>query len=113
MRANIPTDNDFAATQPVTDDTPAQDKITKEQKDLAKIGNSPQWKLISKYIDARIDVYKNGLFGENLSGVDTTVIGQRFLAARSVIEEFESLKQQIDKNTEVVNEVFKEEKNVE
>lgn len=110
MRANIPTDNDFSATQPVTDDQAPQDKITKEQKDLAKIGNSPNWKIITEYLNGRIDIYKNGLFGENLSGQDTTIIGQRFLAAQSVIQEFESLKSEVENTTAAVNEALKDEK---
>lgn len=109
MRANIPTDNDFEVTQPVQDDKPAEEKITKEQRDLAKIGNSPDWKIILKYLDGRIEVYKNGLFGENMAGADTAIIGQRFLAAQSVIQEFESLKTEVEQTTKAVNEVAKEE----
>lgn len=110
MRANIPTDNDFSAAQPPTEETAPQDKVTQEQKNLAKIGNSPDWKILTKYLDARIDVYKNGLFGENLAGQDTAIIGQRFLAAQSVIQEFESLKSEVEQTTSAVNEALKGDK---
>lgn len=104
MSENAITDTgDMSAALPPQDNTPPQDKISKEQKDLAKIGNSPDWSIITKYLDARIEVYKNGLFGENLAGQDAAIIGQRFLAAQSVIQEFESLKLEIDTNTKAVN----------
>lgn len=108
MPGNLPGDDDFKVATPPTETNP-QDKITKEQKELAKIGNSPDWDIIQKYLDARIEVYKNGLFGEDLTAQPTEVIGQRFLAAQSVIQEFQSLKSEIDRNTEAVNETFKKE----
>lgn len=108
MRANIPTDNDFENTQVPVDDTAPEQKITPEQRELAKIGNSADWQIILKYLDARIDVYKNGLFGENLAAQPTEVIGQRFLAAQSVIQEFESLKSEVESTTKAVNEVAKD-----
>lgn len=103
MRANAPVDDDFNVIQPPEEGTPVE-KVTQEQKDLAKIGNSPQWKIISEYLDARIEVYKNGLFGEELGGADAATIGNRFLAARSVVSEFESLKYQVETTTQSVNE---------
>lgn len=107
MRANVPTDNDFATTLPPQDNSSPQDKVTQEQKELAKIGSSPDWKIITKYLDQRIDVYKNGLFGENLAGQDTAIIGQRFLAAQSVIQEFESLKNEVEQTTKAVHDALK------
>lgn len=104
MSENAITDSgDMSAALPPQDNTPTQDKVSQDQKNLAKIGNSPDWTIISKYLDARIEVYKNGLFGENLAGQDTTIIGQRFLAAQSVIQEFEALKTEIEVNTKAVN----------
>ena len=108
MRANVPTDNDENVIRPVVDDTPAIEKITREQLELASLGNSPDWAIIVKYMEARIDIYKNGLFGEDLTAQDTSVIGQRFLAAQSVVAEFQSLIDQVNQNTEVVNEAAKE-----
>lgn len=104
MRANIPTDNDYSAALPVVDEQPVADKVSQEQKELAKIGNSPDWSIIQKYLDTRIEVYKNGLFGEDLTAQPTEVIGQRFLAAQSVIQEFQSLKDAVAQSTEVVEE---------
>lgn len=104
MRNNTPTDTgDFGVALPPTDDTPATQKITKEQRELSKIGNSADWKIITSYLNARIEVYKNGLFGEDLRKQSTEIIGQRFLAAQSVIQEFEALKTEVDQVTEIVN----------
>jgi hypothetical protein len=111
MRANIPTDNDFSPTLPPEDDS-AKQSVSKEQLELAKIGNSPDWQIIKKYIQARVDVYKNGLFGEDLTGKSTDVIGQRFLAAQSVIQEFESLENEIETTTQIVKDVLKNEPTV-
>jgi len=108
MRANIPTDNDETVLRPVVDDVPAIEKITKEMLELARLGNSPDWQIIVKYINARIEIYKSGLFGEDLTGQPTSVIGERFLAAQSVVAEFQSLIDQVNQNTEAVNEVAKE-----
>lgn len=108
MRANIPTDNDENVIRPVTEDVPAIEKVTKEQLELAKIGNNPDWGIIVKYLEARIDIYKNGLFGEDLTAQPTEVIGQRFLAAQSVVAEFQSLIDQVTQNTEAVNEAAKQ-----
>jgi hypothetical protein len=107
MRANVPVD-DETVIRPVVDDTEPIHKVNKEQLELAKLGNNPDWKILEKYILARIDIYKNGLFGENLSAQSTDIIGQRFLAAQSVVAEFQSLIDQIQQTTEIVNEAAKE-----
>lgn len=107
MSQNVPTDNNFSETQPPTDDTPPEQKITQDQRNLAKIGNDPNWGIIMGYLDARIEIYKNGLFGEDLTAQPTEIIGQRFLAAQSVIQEFQSLKNQVAQTTEAVNEALK------
>ena len=104
MRANIPTDNYFDSIQPVEDQKPT---LSKEQIELAKIGTSPDWSLIKDYINQRCDIYRIGLFGEDLSGKDTSVIGQRFLAAQSVVREFTELVEEIERVTETVKEVSK------
>lgn len=106
MRNNIPTD-DFSVTQPVTDDPP-ESKLTKEQKELAKVGNSANWKIITDYLDSRIEAYKKGLFGEDLSGKPAEVIGNRFLAAQSVIQEFEALKAEVETTTKAVKDATSE-----
>jgi hypothetical protein len=103
MRANIPTDD--SALLPVEDAQTAAEKVTKEMRDLANIGSSPSWKIIETYLDQRIDTYKKGLFGEDLSGQDAAVIGQRFLAAQSVIQEFETLKNEVNTVTKAVQDV--------
>lgn len=110
MRANVPTDSDENVTRPVVDDALPIEKITQEQLELAKLGNGGDWQIIVKYLDARIEIYKNGLFGEDLTGKDTSVIGQRFLAAQSVVAEFESLIVQIEQNTTAVNEALEDSK---
>lgn len=107
MRANVPT-NDETVMRPVVDDVPAAEKITKEQIELAKIGSNPDWEIIVKYLRARIEVYKNGLFGEDLTNQDTTIIGQRFLAAQSVVAEFSTLIEQVERVTGIVKEALSE-----
>ena len=106
MPGNLPGDDNFSETITPEEVAPEQ-TISKDQIELAKIGNSPDWSIITKYIEARIDIYKNGLFGEDLTAQPTEVIGQRFLAAQSVIQEFRSLIDEVDRNTEAVNEVAK------
>lgn len=108
MRANVPTD-DFSVAQPVVDE-PAAAKITQEQRDLAKVGQSADWKIITKYLDSRIEAYKKGLFGEDLSGKPADVIGNRFLAAQSVIQEFEALKSEVETTTKAVKDATTEER---
>ncbi len=103
MRANVPTD-DFVTRLP--EESNPSDAITKEQKQLAAIGNDPKWAILTDYMSKRIEVYQSGLFGEDLSGQDTALIGQRFLAAQSVIREFESLIDEINTTTKAVNEVI-------
>lgn len=100
--SNVPTDTGMEPLQPVTDPDPSE-SVTKEQKDLAKVGNSPEWGIIKEYLEARIDMYKNGLFGENLAGADASIIGQRFLAAQAVIGEFQRLQDEIEQTTKNVN----------
>lgn len=112
MRANVPTDNDESVMRPVVDEQAPIDKIPKEQKELAKIGNSPDWKILVKYMEKRIEVFQKGLFGEDLQGQDTAIIGQRFLAAQSVVGEFQSLIDQIETHTKAVNEAAKDEPRV-
>jgi hypothetical protein len=107
MRANVPTDNDENVLRPVVDDEAPIDKVTEEQKELAKIGNSPNLKILTDYLEKRIEIYKNGLFGEDLTGKSTAIVGQRFLAAQSVVAEFQSLIKQVEDNTHLVNEAAK------
>lgn len=105
MRNNLPSDDfGFDATSPVQDNGLT---ITKEMLELARIGNSPNWKVIKTYVEGRVEAYKKGLFGENLEGKSTDIIGQRFLAATSVIHELESLVAEVEKVTESVNDVTK------
>lgn len=101
MRGTIPMDDGFDVTK-LLNDLPQEDKITPEDLALSKLGASPEWKIISDYLDQRIDVYRKGLFGEDLAKVDTTIIGQRFLAAQSVIHEFEALQAEINGVTQSV-----------
>ena len=102
MRANIPVSDEFNPLQPV-EDTKAE--LTPEQLALAKIGVSDGWKFLKEYMNQRIETYKVGLFGEDLTGKDATIIGQRFLASQAVIKEFTGLIDEIDRTTQTVKEV--------
>lgn len=102
MRANIPISDEFNPLQPV-EDTKAE--LTPEQIALAKIGVSDGWKLFKEYLQNRVEVYKNGLFGEDLTGKDTSILGQRLLAAQVVVQEFENAINEIDRTTKIVREV--------
>lgn len=104
MSVNVPTNNDPSVALPPEE--PDVAKVTQEQIELAKIGKDPNWGIITKYLNSRIEIYKKGLFGEDLTKVDAAVIGQRFLAAQSVIQEFESLIDQVDTTTQVVEEAL-------
>jgi len=104
MRANIPVSDEFNPLQPVEEQ---RVELTPEQLALAKIGVSDGWKLLKEYIDQRIEAYKLGLFGEDLAGKDTAIIGQRFIAAQAVIREFTSLVEEIERTTKTVKEVRK------
>jgi len=102
MRANIPVGDEFNPLQPVEDQ---RAELTPEQLALAKIGVSDGWGLLKGYIEQRVEAYKLGLFGEDLAGKDTSIIGQRFIAAQAVIREFTSLVEEIDRTTKTVKEV--------
>lgn len=102
MRANIPISDEFNPLQPVGD---SKSELTPEQIALAKIGVSDGWKLLKEYMSQRIETYKVGLFGEDLAGKDTAIIGQRFLASQAVIKEFTGLIDEIDRTTQTVKEV--------
>lgn len=99
---NVPIGDDLSVTQLIEEANEA-DKVSPEQIALAKIGNSADWKLVTDYLNQRIEIYKQGLFGEDLKGMDYALIGQRFLAAQTVIHEFEALKEEIDTVTQAVN----------
>jgi hypothetical protein len=106
MRANVPTD-DFVTNLP--EEARPSDSVTKDQLELAAIGNDPKWAILTNYMAKRIEVYQQGLFGEDLSKQDTTIIGQRFLAAQSVIREFQSLLDEINTTTKAVNDILQAE----
>lgn len=102
--ANIPTDDfgtEFFSSEPAQPAT-----MSKEDLELARVGNSPNWKIIRSYMEDRVEAYKKGLFGEDLSGKDAAIVGQRFLAAMSVVRELESLIEQVEVVTKSVNEVI-------
>ncbi len=107
MRANIPVNNDLDLVQPVGDIEP---ELTREELLLAKIGLSEGWALFRDYLKQRAEVYKNGLFGEDLTGKDATILGQRLLAAQVVIREFESAIDEIDRTTKTVKEMARKRK---
>lgn len=109
QRANSPTNNDdgFAVTQ-LLDEVEQQAKVSSDQQHLAAVGTSEGWKMLRAYIEKRVDSYKQALFGEKLEGVDAATIGNRFLAAQSVISEFESLINEIDTVTKSVQDATKE-----
>lgn len=108
LRTNSPVD-DFKVLDAPDESIPPHEKVTKEQLELAKIGNSPNWKIIKDYLNNRIDNYKKGLFGEDLTGKDASVIGNRFLAAQTVIQEFEALINEVEMTAKSVEEALKDE----
>lgn len=104
MRANIPVTNDLSD---ISFDEEVKPELSREELLLAKIGLSDGWKLLEEYFEKRISNYREGLFGEDLTGKDTSIIGQRFLSAQAVIREFENVIKEIKNAVENVKELKK------
>lgn len=104
MRANSPVD-DFRVLEPPQEESP-ESKLTPEHKQLAKLGKSAEWKLIKDYLDTRVNLYKNTLFGQDLSEMPAAEIGNRFLAAQTVVYEFEALIKEVEQTVQIVDDAI-------
>lgn len=107
MRANVPTPENFEQTLPVKDE-PAVTKLTPEQKALAKLGNSQDWAVYTDYLRRRIDHYKTNLFDNPVTGMKAEDLGNQFLAAYKIVEEFEGALKEVERTIKMVNEAAKD-----
>lgn len=105
LRANSPVD-DFAVLNDVVEDSPSQ-KISTEMKELAKAGNSRDGKIILDHLQLRVDTFLNQMKVMDVVSVDPITALARVLAAQTIIQEFESVLNDVEVSKNAVADAAK------
>lgn len=107
MRANSPTDGDFSVLNVVEDfEAPAQ-KLTAEDKELAKIGASKDWQVILNYLEGRIANLIEESFKQPIEAADLEKVGAGFMTTRAVVNELRAVINKVELTTKAVQDAVR------
>lgn len=109
MRANSPTDNDFAVLNALDEEEPI-DKVTDEQKQLVKASKSKDGKVLLDYMQRQVDIQLEILKHGDFTKMTPTMATARLMATQQTLQIFEDVLSAVDTSKKAIEDASKQSK---